>query len=180
MLLKKAIYSVLFLSFSLIINSAFAKPNIPTSQRSINAIARVETSLKQQLTIKGLEYGAAIFIRIFKQSNQLEIWIENQNQKFTLFKSYDICTFSGDLGPKLKQGDWQSPEGFYFVKANQPTGFLSTGKTSSSAASLAAAAIFLASSTDSCWLLSNPGICTITCLRAKGIPASSNAFCTRT
>ena len=36
-----------------------------------------------------------------------------------MFKSYAICSFSGDLGPKLKQGDWQSPEGFYFVKPIQ-------------------------------------------------------------
>lgn len=116
---RKVIYSVQFFSLCLIINSAYAKPNIPTSQRSINAIANVEASLKQQLAIKGLDYGAAIFVRIFKESSQLEVWIENHNQKFTLFKSYDICTFSGDLGPKLKQGDWQSPEGFYFVKPIQ-------------------------------------------------------------
>jgi len=49
----------------------------------------------------------------------LEVWIENNQQKYELFKVYDICTFSGDLGPKLKQGDRQSPEGFYFVKPNQ-------------------------------------------------------------
>ena len=116
---KQIIFSVLFLSMNLIIHSALAKPDIPTSQRSINAITKVETSLKQQLTTKGLDYGAAIFIRIFKESSQLEVWIEAKNRKFILFKSYDICTFSGDLGPKLKQGDWQSPEGFYFVKPIQ-------------------------------------------------------------
>lgn len=119
-MLNKRIFSVLIIfSLSLVINSTLAKPNIPTSQRSIGAIAKVEASLKQQLRIKGLDYGAAIFIRIFKESSQLEVWIENQHRKFTLFKTYDICTFSGDLGPKLKQGDWQSPEGFYFVKPNQ-------------------------------------------------------------
>ena len=92
---------------------------IPSSQRSIKAINRVESSLKQQLSLKGLEYGAPIFIRIFKESDKLELWIENNNQTFSLFKSYDICSFSGNLGPKIKQGDWQSPEGFYFVKPNQ-------------------------------------------------------------
>jgi len=96
-----------------------AERKIPSSQRSINAINRVEGSLKQQLNLKGLEYGSPIFIRIFKESDKLELWIENKNQTFSLFKSYDICSFSGDLGPKIKQGDWQSPEGFYFVKPNQ-------------------------------------------------------------
>lgn len=119
MLQKMIMFFILHLSLTLIINNALAKPDIPTSQRSINAIARVEASLKQQLTIRGLAYGSPVFIRIFKESSQLELWIEDQHQKFILFKTYDICTFSGDLGPKLKQGDWQSPEGFYFVKPNQ-------------------------------------------------------------
>jgi len=92
---------------------------IPTSQRSIKAIAGVEEQLKKQLLEKNLQYGAPVFIRIFKQSSQLEVWLENSEQTFSLFKTYPICTFSGDLGPKLKEGDWQSPEGFYFVTANQ-------------------------------------------------------------
>lgn len=88
---------------------------VPTSERAERSIAKVESSLKQQLASKGLEYGAPIFIRIFKKSAQLELWVEGQDGKFKLFKSYDICTFSGDLGPKLKEGDRQSPEGFYYV-----------------------------------------------------------------
>jgi murein L,D-transpeptidase YafK len=61
-----------------------------------------------------LRFGAPIFVRIFKESRQLELWIENADH-FELFKTYDICTFSGHLGPKLRTGDLQSPEGFYFV-----------------------------------------------------------------
>ncbi len=119
MLQKLTLFSSLFLSLVLFINNALANPKIPTSQRSITAIAKVENSLKQQLTSMGLTYGSPVFIRIFKESDQLEVWLENSNQTFSLFKTYDICTFSGNLGPKLKQGDWQSPEGFYFVKPNQ-------------------------------------------------------------
>ena len=36
-----------------------------------------------------------------------------------MLKTYEICSFSGGLGPKKKQGDGKSPEGFYFVKPNQ-------------------------------------------------------------
>lgn len=92
---------------------------IPKSSRSINAENSVKDSLIKQLSSYDLEYGAPIFIRIFKESSQLELWLKNDLGHFVLFKSYAICSFSGELGPKLKQGDWQSPEGFYFVKPIQ-------------------------------------------------------------
>jgi murein L,D-transpeptidase YafK len=91
--------------------------DIPTSARAEKAIASVESALKKELLTQGLEYGAPIFIRIFKDPGVLEVWVESINGTFVNFKNYDICTFSGDLGPKLKQGDNQSPEGFYFVNA---------------------------------------------------------------
>lgn len=66
-----------------------------------------------------MKYGSPIFIRIFKAPETLELWVENHKGKFVLFKTYDICNFSGALGPKIKQGDRQSPEGFYFVTKDQ-------------------------------------------------------------
>lgn len=91
---------------------------IPTTKRSKNAIASVEGDLVIALAGKGLEYGAPMFIRIFKDPGVLEVWLESSNGDFVRFKNYDICTFSGNLGPKLKEGDKQSPEGFYFVRAD--------------------------------------------------------------
>lgn len=99
----------------LIVNAA----NIPKSPRAEAAIKRVEPGLKKSLAAKGLKYGAPVFIRIFKKSNVLEIWLKSDNGKFKHFKNYDICHFSGRLGPKLKEGDQQSPEGFYFVNARR-------------------------------------------------------------
>ena len=90
---------------------------IPTSARSEKAIASVEPSLKKELSHLGLKYGAPIFIRIFKDPGVLEVWVKSGNGTFVNFKNYDICAFSGALGPKLKEGDNQSPEGFYFVNA---------------------------------------------------------------
>lgn len=75
---------------------------------------RVEPELRRQVASAGLAYGAPIFIRIFKQSDELELWVKKRST-YALFKTYPICTWSGDLGPKLRQGDHQSPEGFYFV-----------------------------------------------------------------
>jgi len=68
----------------------------------------------QQLTDKGFALGDPVFMRIFKEEAELEVWMQ-KGDAFELFKTYPICNYSGDLGPKLREGDRQSPEGFYFV-----------------------------------------------------------------
>ena len=92
--------------------------DVPSSSRSRAVIQRVASELQADLRARGLALGAPIFIRIFKKSRELEVWIENGDQ-FNLFRTYAICTFSGGLGPKLRTGDGKSPEGFYFVKPGQ-------------------------------------------------------------
>ena len=72
--------------------------------------------LEQRLAEKSMTLGAPVFVRIFKQQFELELWIK-QGDRFTLFATYPICNFSGGLGPKLREGDHQSPEGFYTVDA---------------------------------------------------------------
>jgi len=62
-----------------------------------------------------------LFIRIIKTTPQqdkgvLEMWKRGKDDKFSLDRTFEICTWSGYLGPKLKEGDGQSPEGFYFIK----------------------------------------------------------------
>ncbi|WP_292531682.1 murein L,D-transpeptidase family protein [Methylocystis sp.] len=63
--------------------------------------------------------GDQVFVRIFKQEGQLELWLRKSNARFTLYKTYPICKWSGRLGPKVKEADYQSPEGFYSVSAKQ-------------------------------------------------------------
>ncbi len=92
---------------------------LPTSARAERSITSVEPALKKALSSRGLKYGAPIFIRIFKDPGTLEVWVESEEGIFIKFRTYNICTFSGILGPKLKQGDQQSPEGFYFVNAGR-------------------------------------------------------------
>lgn len=75
---------------------------------------RVTPTLREDLQSAGFQLGDAAFIRIFKEENELEIWLRASDE-FKLFKTYDICNYSGALGPKLKEGDRQSPEGFYGV-----------------------------------------------------------------
>lgn len=93
---------------------------LPSSARSKKAIAANTIALQQALTAKGMQLGDPIFIRIFKQTNELELWVKpSDSNEFKLFKTYEICYYSGELGPKTKQGDGQSPEGFYFVNAGR-------------------------------------------------------------
>lgn len=91
---------------------------IPVSQRSTDAVVQHAPALKAELKKAGFQYGAPLLIRIFKQPGTLEVWLQ-KGQRFERFKTYKICTFSGNLGPKLKEGDGQSPEGFYSVKPGQ-------------------------------------------------------------
>ena len=60
--------------------------------------------------------GSPVFIRIFKEESQLELWVQGES-RFELFRTYAICAWSGELGPKLAEGDGQSPEGFYYVNS---------------------------------------------------------------
>jgi hypothetical protein len=76
--------------------------------------------LNERLAKRGLPDDSAMMIRIFKAESELEVWIHRGgNARYALFASYPICNWSGTLGPKLKEGDRQAPEGFYTVNLEQ-------------------------------------------------------------
>ncbi len=76
--------------------------------------------LNERLAEKGLVKGRPIFIRIFKATSELEIWMQGEKEQgFVLLDTYPICHWTGTLGPKLREGDKQSPEGFYSVSVRQ-------------------------------------------------------------
>ena len=89
------------------------------SDRAAVAEARVKPALERDLDTLGLHYGAPVFMRIFKREKTLELWVQGDDLRFVLFRSYPVCAWSGELGPKQKQGDNQAPEGFYPVAASQ-------------------------------------------------------------
>ncbi len=69
---------------------------------------------------KGMADDAPIVLRIFKEDAELEVWKKKtETGRYALLKKYDICKWSGKLGPKLKEGDRQAPEGFYTIKPAQ-------------------------------------------------------------
>jgi murein L,D-transpeptidase YafK len=90
----------------------------PSSPRSKAAVQRVEPKLKEDLAAKGLKLGDPVFVRIFKAPATLEVWIR-KDRAYERFRVYEICKFSGELGPKLKEGDGQAPEGIYKIAPAQ-------------------------------------------------------------
>jgi murein L,D-transpeptidase YafK len=68
---------------------------------------------------KNMRTDTQIFVRIFKEESELEIWKARDDGRFYHFKTYPICMWSGELGPKIRTGDKQAPEGFYTVTRSQ-------------------------------------------------------------
>ncbi len=84
----------------------------PPAERQLPA------STQALLAIKGMRQESPIFVRIFKEESEFEVW-KYKDGRFQHFRTYPICAWSGELGPKVQQGDRQAPEGFYTVSRGQ-------------------------------------------------------------
>ncbi len=71
------------------------------------------------MSSKGMSKSDPILIRAYKKESELEIWKRGSNGKYALLKTYPVCRWSGQLGPKTREGDRQVPEGFYTVTPAQ-------------------------------------------------------------
>ena len=93
-----------------------------TLPRPAEAIARKQDTLQKQFAAKKLVWPAKyIYIRSFKYDSQMEVWVKNDiKDPFQLFKTYKICALAGTLGPKRMAGDFQVPEGFYYINEFNP------------------------------------------------------------
>jgi len=86
------------------------------------ALKRKQDTLQKQFAAKGLQWPAKyMYIRSFKYDSQLEVWVKNTlKEPFKLFKTYKVCALAGTLGPKRLEGDYQVPEGFYYINEFNP------------------------------------------------------------
>ncbi len=75
----------------------------------------IPVAATQSLQRMSMAKGAPIFVRIFKEESEFEIWKKRSDGYFYLFKTYPICNWSGNIGPKQRDGDRQAPEGFYTI-----------------------------------------------------------------
>jgi murein L,D-transpeptidase YafK len=90
---------------------------------SITPTGRAQAPISEktlaEIAAKNMDKESPILARIFKEEAELEIWKKNRNGEYALLKTFPICRWSGDLGPKKKEGDRQAPEGFYTITPGQ-------------------------------------------------------------
>ena len=89
------------------------------SRGSTRHLVPIPATTMALMSTKGMSKEDPILIRAYKKESELEIWKRGSNGKYALLKSYPVCRWSGQLGPKNREGDRQVPEGFYTVTPAQ-------------------------------------------------------------
>jgi len=83
------------------------------------AMRELSPEMRAELTQKNMPIESPILVRLFKQEAELEVWKQDASGRYDLLKTYPICRWSGELGPKIREGDRQAPEGFYTITPAQ-------------------------------------------------------------
>ncbi|AWI58574.1 L,D-transpeptidase family protein [Sinorhizobium fredii] len=114
---------------NLVITAAIAAALTGCTNETLDSVnlSSVKNKTEYQLSGKmvskmselGMQKTSPILLRIFKEEGTLEVWKANTSSRFQLLKTYKICAWSGKLGPKVKEGDRQAPEGFYPLYPHQ-------------------------------------------------------------
>jgi murein L,D-transpeptidase YafK len=121
--MKRSLFLCILSLFS---TSLWAQTSFIDNQRVFprvaGAIRAKEDTLKKQFAAAKLQWPAKdMYVRSFKYDSQLEVWVRNTStEAYKLFKTYKICALSGTLGPKRIEGDYQVPEGFYYINEFNP------------------------------------------------------------
>jgi len=114
---KPTLYRVLFLT------TLLALAGCSASQNRTNVSARSGTPIPKATLLAMDEIDsnrdAPILIRAYKKESEIEVWKQTSKGRYALMKTYPVCRWSGQLGPKTREGDRQVPEGFYTVTPTQ-------------------------------------------------------------
>ncbi|MDQ0396290.1 L,D-transpeptidase family protein [Labrys monachus] len=86
---------------------------------SLRSTTPIPEALRADMAAKDMPRSAPILVRVYKKESELELWKQTSSGHFALLKTYPICRWSGQLGPKKNEGDRQVPEGFYSVGQSQ-------------------------------------------------------------
>ncbi len=86
--------------------------SIAPAARSLQPLS---AQMLTEIENKNMTREAPILVRLFKEESELEVWKQNKDGRYAILKTYPICRWSGELGPKVKMGDRQAPEGFYTI-----------------------------------------------------------------
>src|SRR5471030_1260337 len=89
---------------------------LPMSEKAARPLS---DKMVKEIQSKNMDMESPILVRLFKEESELEVWKQDKEGRFALLKTYPICRWSGDLGPQVREGDRQAPEGFYAVSPAQ-------------------------------------------------------------
>ena len=89
---------------------------LPMSEKAARPLS---DKMVKEIQSKNMDMESPILVRLFKEESELEVWKQDREGRFALLKTYPICRWSGELGPKVKEGDRQAPEGFYNITPGQ-------------------------------------------------------------
>jgi murein L,D-transpeptidase YafK len=120
-LIRRSLARALITSVALAAGVLLAGCNSDEISLANNAKANqpVPAKLVADMTAKDMDLQSPMLVRLFKQEAELEVWKQDRSGRFALLKTYPICRWSGDLGPKVREGDRQAPEGFYSISPAQ-------------------------------------------------------------
>jgi len=120
-LIYRSLVRALITSVALATGALLAGCNSDEISLATNAKANqpVPPKLIAEMVEKDMDLQSPILVRLFKQEAELEVWKQDRSGRFALLKTYPICRWSGDLGPKVREGDRQAPEGFYNISPAQ-------------------------------------------------------------
>jgi murein L,D-transpeptidase YafK len=106
----RAILASAVLAAALTLGGCFTEDGYDIPSKAEKELSPEMVALLQK---KNMPQDSPLLIRIFKEESELEVWKQDTSGRYSLLKVYPICRWSGDLGPKVKEGDRQAPEGFY-------------------------------------------------------------------
>ena len=120
-MIHRSLVRAVFTSVVLATGALLAGCNSDDISLANNAKANqpVPPKLIAAMTEKDMDLQSPMLVRLFKQEAELEVWKQDRSGRFALLKTYPICRWSGDLGPKVREGDRQAPEGFYSISPGQ-------------------------------------------------------------
>ena len=113
--------SLTVLLAALALSACSKLPDVSTASlsKADRALVAVPDAVYASMSERKMDRHAPILVRLFKKESEMEVWKQGADGRYALLKTFPICRWSGQLGPKRKKGDRQAPEGFYSVSAGQ-------------------------------------------------------------
>jgi murein L,D-transpeptidase YafK len=110
--LLRALTATAIVAGSLMLAGCYGEDGYQLPTRAMKELSPQMVALLEQ---KNMPKDSPILVRLFKEESELEVWKQDTTGRFQILKVYPICRWSGDLGPKVHEGDRQAPEGFYTI-----------------------------------------------------------------